>query len=87
MSYTTELTMETVRKKADVLSPEQFLEHKLGDDRGGRTDWFDEVTRDNPFTHRHAITFQCGSKNLKTYTSLYFKDAKGMAIIENEIDL
>ncbi len=80
LSYTTELTLETVRKKADVLSADEFLQHKLGDDRGGRTDWFDEVTNNNPFTHRHAITLQGGSKNFKTYTSLYFKNANGMAI-------
>ena len=80
LSYTTELTLETIRKKPDVLSAEEFLEHKLGDDQGGRTNWYDEVTNNNPFTHRHAITLQGGSKNFKSYTSLYFKDATGMAI-------
>lgn len=80
LTYTTELSVETVRKKADVLSADEFVEKGLGTDHGARTNWFDEVTRDAPFTQRHAITLSGGSNNLKTYTSIYFKDAKGLAI-------
>lgn len=80
VSYTGEYTIETVRKQAEVLSADEFVGKGLGTDFGARTDWFDEVTRTAPFTHRHAISLSGGSENFKAYTSIYYKDAKGIAI-------
>lgn len=80
VTYSGELSTEVVRRKAEVLSAEEYLQYERGDDYGHRTDWFDEVTRDNPFTQRHVITASGGSKNARVYASLYHKDAKGLAI-------
>ena len=80
-TYSTELTVETVRKKADVLSAEEYLKNREGvTDYGERIDWFDEVTRSAPFSHRHVISLTGGTETLKTYTSIYYKKANALAI-------
>ncbi len=80
VSYTSELTVQTVRKTPEVLTADEFLQYNRGTDHGARTDWFDEVTRSTPFQQRHALTLSGGSKNVKVYTSLYYKNAEGMMI-------
>ncbi|MCL3782245.1 SusC/RagA family TonB-linked outer membrane protein [Prolixibacteraceae bacterium JC049] len=80
ISYTGEFSTETIRKKAEVLSPEEFVANKRGTDFGHKTNWFNEVTRDLPLTQRHVVTVSGGSKAVKVYASAYHKDAKGIAI-------
>lgn len=80
VTYTSEYTIETIRKKAEVLSADEFVEKGLGTDMGARTDWFDEVTNSNPLTHRHVISLSGGTDNFKAYSSVYYKDATGIAI-------
>lgn len=80
VSFTSELTMETIRRKAEVLSAEEFVEEGRGSDFGAQTDWFDEVTRNNPLTQRYALSLSGGTDKFKVYTSLYHRDAKGVAI-------
>lgn len=78
VSYTGEFTTETVRKKAEVLSTDEWLAHGQTD-RGGRTNWFDAITR-TPFTQRHIVTMSGGTKNFAAYASLFYKNAQGMTI-------
>ena len=78
VSYTGEFTTETVRRKAEVLSADEWLAHGQAD-RGGRTDWFDAITR-TPFTQRHIVTMSGGTKNFSAYASLFYKNAQGMTI-------
>ena len=78
VSYTGEFTTETVRRKAEVLSTDEWIAHGQAD-RGGRTDWFDAITR-TPFTQRHIVTMSGGTKNFSAYASLFYKNAQGMTI-------
>lgn len=78
VSYTGEFTTETVRRKAEVLSADEWIAHGQAD-RGGRTDWFDAITR-TPFTQRHIVTMSGGTKNFSAYASLFYKNAQGMTI-------
>ena len=78
VSYTGEVTTETVRRKADVLTADEWLEHGQFD-RGGNTDWFDAITR-TPLTHRHIVTMSGGTKSFSVYTSLFYKKAEGVTI-------
>lgn len=79
VSYTAEFSTETIRKKADVLSPEEFVENGQGKDLGYKTDWFDLVTR-TPFNQRHNLTLAGGTDKFNAYTSLNYKKAEGVAI-------
>lgn len=80
LSYNSDLSIETIRRKADVLSSDEFVKKGLGQDLGAKVNWFEQVVRTRPFTNRHTITLTGGSKNIKTYASLFYKKANGIAI-------
>lgn len=80
VNFTSEYFMETIRKRPKVLSAEKFVEYGLGEDLGHRTDWYDEVTNNKPFSHRQVINISGGSENANVYTTFTKRDATGMAI-------
>lgn len=80
VSLTSEYFIESVRKRPEVLSAERFVEVGLGEDLGHRTDWYDEVTNDQPFSHRQVLNISGGSENANVYATFNKRDAKGMAI-------
>lgn len=80
VNFTSEYFVETIRKRPKVLSAEKFVEYGLGKDLGHRTDWYDEVTNNNPFSHRQVVNISGGSENANVYTTFTKRDAKGMAI-------
>src|SRR5690606_6460975 len=80
VTLTSEFFVESVRRRPEVLSPERFLEVELGEDLGHRTDWYDEVTNKNPFSHRQVLNISGGSENANLYATVTHRDAKGMAI-------
>lgn len=80
VNFTSEYFIETVRKKPEVLSAEKFIEYGLGNDLGHKTDWYDEVTNNNPFSHRQVVNISGGSENANVYTTFTKRDATGMAI-------
>ena len=86
VTYTTELSIETVRKRPEMLSPEDFIANGLGEDFGYKTDWYDEVTNKNPFSQRHSINFSGGSKEARIYTTLSYIDNEGISIGDNRTD-
>nr|WP_315394150.1 SusC/RagA family TonB-linked outer membrane protein [uncultured Sphingobacterium sp.] len=80
VNFTSEYFLETVRKKPEVLSADKFIEYGLGNDLGHKTDWYDEVTNKNPFSHRQVVNISGGSENANVYTTFTKRDATGMAI-------
>ena len=80
LTYTSELSTETIRKKPDVLSAEEFVKNGLGQDYGHVTDWYDEVTVDYPFRQRHHINLNGGSATSKIYATFVASDQEGIAI-------
>lgn len=80
VNFTSEYFIENVRKKPEVLSAEKFVEYGLGNDLGHKTDWYDEVTNNNPFSHRQVVNISGGSENANVYTTFTKRDATGMAI-------
>jgi TonB-linked outer membrane protein, SusC/RagA family len=80
ITYTTEGYLESVRRRPEVLSPEEYLAHGRGEDLGHRTDWYDEITTDNPFSHRHVVNVNGGTENAQVYATFNYRDATGIAI-------
>lgn len=82
VTYTTELSTESIRKKAETLNAEQYID-LFGDavdyGWGCDTDWFDAVTR-TPFNHRHNLAMSGGTEKFSTYTSINYLGAEGVAI-------
>ncbi len=80
VTLTSELYMETVRRRPKSLSAEEFLQYDLGTDFGHRTDWYDEVTNKNPLSQRYVLNVNGGTENAQVYATFMARDAKGMAI-------
>ncbi|MFC6099437.1 SusC/RagA family TonB-linked outer membrane protein [Olivibacter domesticus] len=80
VNFTSEYFIESVRKRPDLLSAEEYLAHGLGQDNGARTDWYDVVTNKNPFSHRQVVNVSGGSENANVYTTFFKRDAKGISI-------
>lgn len=86
LTYTGEFTTEAVRRKPEVLSASEFVEHGLGTDYGSDTDWFDKMTQSSPFSHRHVVNISGGNKSVRAYTTFTYQDQKGIALGDNRRD-
>lgn len=80
VTFTSELFTETIRKRPESLSGDEFVNNGLGTDFGYRTDWYKEVTSKNPFSQRYVLNANGGSENAQVYATATMRDAKGIAI-------
>jgi len=86
IEFSTYVAMQSVSKKLDMLSAEQFRgvindyypTMKDQYDFGYSTDWFDEVTRKNPISQYYNISFSGSGKSLGYRASLSYQDDKGL---------
>ncbi|QEH44069.1 SusC/RagA family TonB-linked outer membrane protein [Chitinophaga sp. XS-30] len=79
-TFTSELFMESIRKRPESLTPEEFVANDMGTDLGHKTDWYDEVTNQSPFSQRYVLNLNGGTENAQIYASFMARDAVGMAI-------
>lgn len=79
-TFTSEVFMESVRKKPESLSPEEFVSNNLGTDLGYKTDWYKEVTNKSPISQRYVLNVNGGTENAQIYASFMTRAATGMAI-------
>lgn len=86
VTYNGEVSVESVRKSLDMLSPQEYLDYGRGEDFGARTDWYDLLTRDNPVSQRHSVTLTGGTKTLSLYSSLSYSDQQGIIIGDGRKD-
>lgn len=91
VTYTGELSMETLRNRPDVLSAGDYRDLGLGGennvyDYGADTDWYDLLMRDNPLSHRHVVNINGGSEYANIYTTFTMQDQKGIAIGDGRKD-
>jgi TonB-linked SusC/RagA family outer membrane protein len=64
--------------KIKVLSRDQFLAHNRGVDYGGNTNWFDAVSRNYGYQHKHTVQFSGGNAKTNYILSFDYRDAKGL---------
>lgn len=86
ITYTGELSMESVRSKPDILSADEYVAHNLGEDYGAREDWYDAVLRDNPISNRHVVNISGGSENARVYTTFMTQNQKGISLGDGRND-
>ena len=82
-----ELSVESARKRLETLNSQEYIELGRGYDYGYDTDWYHQLTRNNPFSHRHSVTMTGGTKALQLYSSLSYSDQKGIVIGDGRIKL
>lgn len=80
ISYETYVEHDIIYKKPDVLSAEEFLEHKRDQDYGARTNWYDELIRKDNFGHTHHIAMSGGGENSVYRISADYKDKSAIDI-------
>lgn len=85
VNFSTELQLESIAKKPDLLSASEFREYgRTGVnnvyDFGGSTDWYDAVTKSSPFSQRYALSANGGTDKFRVSASGYVRDAEGVAI-------
>ncbi|SDM28574.1 SusC/RagA family TonB-linked outer membrane protein [Pedobacter antarcticus] len=80
VTFTSELFTETVRRRPEMLSGDEFVANGLGDDLGHRTDWYKEVTNKNPISQRYVLSMSGGTENANLYATVFKRNAKGIAI-------
>ncbi|MBK5720083.1 SusC/RagA family TonB-linked outer membrane protein, partial [Dysgonomonas sp. Marseille-P4677] len=85
-TYTGEFTTESIRKKPEVLSAQEYLEYNRGKDYGGDTNWYDELTKDLPFSHRQVFNVTGGTKYSNVYATFTTQDQKGVVINDSRKD-
>lgn len=86
VNYSMELAIESVRKRLDLLSPQEYLEYGRGYDYGYDTDWYAALCRNRPFSNRHVVTVNGGTQNLQLYSSLMYSDQQGIVIGDGRKD-
>ena len=61
--YDSYVEKDYVAAKPDILSAEEFLAHDRDDDRGARTNWYDELIRKDNFGQNHYLSLSGGNEN------------------------
>lgn len=85
-TYTGEFSLETVRKAPELLSSSEFMEYGISRDYGSDTDWYKELTNDNPFSQRHVVSLTGGTEVAQVYASFMAQDQTGIVIGDNRTD-
>lgn len=86
VSYTGEVSTETVTARPRVLSTERYLKYDLGTDYGYDTDWYGELLNEGAVSHRHSVSMTGGSSVAKIYANFMTQDQKGIAIGDGRKD-
>ena len=85
ITYTGEVSTQTIRRRPDVLSAAEWREHGF-EDLGASTDWYRLLVRDLPLSHRHVVTLQGGSRDARIFASFTASDQMGIAIGDARTD-
>ncbi|WP_235016815.1 SusC/RagA family TonB-linked outer membrane protein [Bacteroides faecalis] len=86
VTYTGEVSMESVRKRPEVLTSDEFIEYGLGQDFGSDTDWYSELVNNNAVSNRHVVNISGGNKDVRLYATLSTQNQKGIVIGDNRKD-
>ncbi|WP_160150014.1 SusC/RagA family TonB-linked outer membrane protein [Parabacteroides sp. Marseille-P3160] len=96
INFVSELSTETVRKKPDILTADEFRSYGKADrdtpgdggyNYGGSTNWYDKILRSTPLSQRYVISASGGTENARVGGSVTVRDAKGMAITSTRKEL
>lgn len=75
-----------VARRYDVLNAQQY--RQVGgdygfnlDDAGADTDWFDEVTRDNPISQTHNLAVSGGGEKTTYYAGINYRNFEGIDLV------
>lgn len=79
-TYSGEINTEDIVRRPEMLSAEEYVERRVGEDYGGREDWYAALLRETPISHRHVLSLSGGGKYSRLYGSFMAQDQKGISI-------
>ena len=86
VSYTGEISTETVTARPRVLGRDRYLKYDIGSDYGYDTDWYGELLNEGAISHRHSVSMTGGSSVAKIYANFMTQNQKGIAIGDGRKD-
>lgn len=82
LTYSTELSIDHLRKRPEMLSAEEYVEEFVNNDFGANygyaTDWYGEMINDNAFSNKHTVTLTGGSDVANVYASMMYGKDNGI---------
>jgi TonB-linked SusC/RagA family outer membrane protein len=85
VEYTGQFSVQVAPRSVQNLSPDEFRSaielyapDKVGNIYDANTDWFKEITRNNPFSQKHNLAFWGGTDNFSHRTTIYIDNADGL---------
>ncbi len=76
--------LDYITNKLSVLSRDEFLAQKRGNDEGGNTNWLKDVSRDPAFSQKHTIQFSGGTAKTNYLVSGDYRKADGIDLRGNK---
>jgi TonB-linked SusC/RagA family outer membrane protein len=85
-NYSNEFSHRQNYNALEMLSGREYAEHQIGTDYGTDTDWWDEMINHNNFSHKHHFSLQYGTEKAQIFTSVYYENQEGIAIVDSRKD-
>ena len=81
VTYDSYVGLNFQKGKPDILSTEEFVRSRRGQNYGGDTDWWDEITRAASYTQNQYLSIDSSTKNGYFGASLNYKTGNGIDIV------
>ena len=81
VTYDSYIALNFAKAKPDILSTDEFRRSRRGQDYGGDTDWWGEITRSTSYSLNQYISIDSSTKNGYFGASLNYKKGNGLDIV------
>ena len=81
VTYDSYIALNFAKPKPDILTTDEFRRSRRGQDYGGDTDWWDEITRSTSYNLNQYISIDSSTKNGFFGLSVNYKKGNGLDIV------
>ena len=81
VTYDSYIALNIQKSKPDILSTDEFRRSRCGQDYGGDTDWWKEITRPVSYSLNQYLSIDSSTKNGYFGASLNYKKGNGLDIV------
>ncbi len=81
VTYDSYIALNFAKPKPDILTTDEFRRSRRGQDYGGDTDWWDEITRSSSYSLNQYVSIDSSTKNGFFGLSANYKKGNGLDIV------
>ena len=81
VTYDSYIALNFAKPKPDILTTDEFRRSRRGQDYGGDTDWWDEITRSTSYNLNQYVSIDSSTKNGFFGLSVNYKKGNGLDIV------